>query len=314
MTFALAFALALLAAGPVCRHDGGGPHPACRADISRAAPAGDAHAERAHAGRAHAGRAHAGRAHAGRAHAGRAHAGDGQSPAEDGRLLAARQAADDPAGTAPPPPVVELAPTPPHPLPRADKAQEPHGADAAATRFVQMAAGTGACCVGCCLSAAVGYPIGLIPVVGVYASELARDAITGAVIGGSEGAIGDIMGQERAPMIWPVLASVGILAVGSAGSIVVDVVQDAKGIVRPDPLTAPQAAVNAYLAQNAGYVATSAAFGIGSIVAAIVVPALVYGAAAVPKKAGDEGQGYPGFLEPADPTALPDAPLVAMRY
>lgn len=257
-------------------------------------------------------------------------------------LVPAQDAPPDPAGDAPPP-VVELAPaeqppplapetppavTPPAstpapaPAPAPDKKTEPQGIGPVGVAAIQIAAGTGACCAGCCISVPFVLGLGLIPVVGGVLSSMGSNLIVGSAIGVAETWVGDAMGQQRAALIWPVVASVGILTSSTALSIVASIVEPR---VPPDPTQIdpndPASFANALGAAGGGPVTTiSAYYGMAACVGAIVVPAIVYAVMAEDKKPGDTG-GFPGIMEPAHPptptstTAMTSTTgPVAMRY
>ena len=210
-----------------------------------------------------------------------------------------------PAETAPPvvelaPPVVELAPVIPpptttsvppaiqrQPLPRDDG---PAGWDTVPSASAQLGAGTAACCVSCC----VAVPLGFIPFVGATLGNIA----SGVIIGGAEAVVGDAVSQKRAPMLWPMLASSGILV--TAGFVNIGL-NSALGLGEVDPavIAADPDAAAAYL----GKAAIPLAVGVGASIAAIVVPVVIYHLTGVDKQPGEDGGlSLPGFLEPADPT------------
>ncbi len=225
-----------------------------------------------------------------------------------------------------PPPVVPLAPaTPPPPVtpppstpppdhrPKAAPLEEKHGLDPFTTGAVQVAAGTGACCVGCCVSVVPVLGLELVPVVGTYIGGVVSDVIVGTFVGVSEGVAGDMFGQQRAALLWPVLTATGVLVVGSAAGTAVNLVSVASGINPPDPTD--QTSINRYYAQAGPFVIANLAISCGTLAGALVLPAVVYGLTAVDKKPGDLGQGFPGFATPASPAPEPKhAVTVAMAY
>ena len=234
-------------------------------------------------------------------------------------LLLALAAADEPppAPVEQAPPVVELAPpkppppviAPPEPAappgppatPQPDKKPKPpvekYGVGPVSTGLIQVAAGTGACCLGCGAAIPVQLGLGLLPVVGSYASDLAGDIIIGTAVGGTEAVLGDVVGGQRAPVAWPTLFAVAMFLGDTATVLVL------KAVYKVDLTAVPQdaAGFNAYVNQHANYFLASGAAGIGFTLAAIVGPSIIYGATAVDKKPGDEGQGFPGIFGPADP-------------
>lgn len=217
------------------------------------------------------------------------------------------------------PPAAEAAPPPPPtpaPTPKPDAAGKfvPAGMDPIVVGGVQVAAGTGACCVGCCVSAPFNLLLGFIPIVGSLAAGILTSVIAGVLIGGTETFVGDFLGKQRAPMLWPVVAAGGSLLVGAIAQAVVliAVTPATQQVARSNDPDALRAAVGSNSAIFLGVLAASVA-------AAVVAPAAVYGLTAIDKKPGDTGQGFPGILVPANPApappksaALPVA--VAMRY
>ncbi|MDP2344452.1 MAG: hypothetical protein Q8O67_26075 [Deltaproteobacteria bacterium] len=203
-------------------------------------------------------------------------------------LFASVLCAQDPAGAPPPPPVVELAPTHipdaagPKALPKADK---PAGWDTLPAAGAQLAAGTGACCISCC----VAIPFAFVPIIGGTLGNI----VSGIVIGGAETFVGDAISQKRGAMAWPILASSGILA----GTGLINIgLTFALGLanVTPDPSDPA-----AYL----GQLAIPLGVNVGGTLLAIGVPVLIYHLTAVEKEPGDTGGfGVPGFFAPADPT------------
>ncbi len=166
---------------------------------------------------------------------------------------------------------------------------KPQGMDGVATAGAQMGAGVGACCVGGC----VAIPCAFVPIVG----PILGNVVSGVIIGGTETVVGDALGQKRAAMLWPVLASSGIMVVGGLVNLGVGLAFGLSSAVL-DPSN---------LAQNTG--ALGVAFGVSAgvslttVVAAVVVPALIYQFTGVDKEPGDTGGfGMPGIVGPADPT------------
>jgi len=239
-----------------------------------------------------------------------------------------------PAGDPPPPVADAPAPAPPpisydDPLtgspaapsarPKPDKPLPPAtGLDPFTTAGAQVGVGTVGCCVGCCVAIPFTIGIGLTPVVGTYISGFVGNIIIGTVIGGSEAVAGDWWGKQRAPMIWPIVASAGVLTAAAVASTVLSLVS-AQVVQPPANFTDPNA-LNKYLAQAGGFGLASIAINVGAIAIAIVLPAGVYMWTAVDKKPGDTGQGFPGLLSPADPVPTPkpsaasSSSPVAMAY
>lgn len=229
----------------------------------------------------------------------------------------------DPASDAPPP-LVELAPSQPQD-PAQDPAQDPtqpaeppvlkpkpkpdakpaapqasQGIAQPAIAGIQIAVGTGACCAGCCLSVPIVVPLSLglalVPVVGNVVTSMASNIIIGTSIGVAETWAGDAWGTQRAPMIWPVLASVGILTSATLLSTVASIVETPVVINPNDPNALAGAfAAGGLLTQISNY------YGLFACVGAIALPAAVYAFTATDKQPGDTGSGFPGIMEPAHP-------------
>lgn len=253
-------------------------------------------------------------------------------------LVPAQEASErsDPAGDAPPP-LVELAPTAPvdpvqeappkatappvlKPAPTPDKKKAPpvdaQGIAQPGLAAIQVAAGTGACCAGCCLSVPFVFGLALVPVVGGVASAMASNIIVGTSIGVAETWAGDAWGTQRGAMIWPVLASVGILTSSTLLSTAAAIVEPP---VIPNP-NDPNALANAFT--GGGPLTTIAnAYSLFACAGAIVLPAAVYAFTATDKQPGDTGSGFPGIMEPAHPKVSPTTVAMAssseppaMRY
>lgn len=226
----------------------------------------------------------------------------------------------------PPPPVTAPAPpptTPPTPLmPRAAPTpdQKPrahieakHGIDPLPAAFVEMAAGTGACCVGSCIGAVPCFAISVIPTVGLYLGLGACAVTAGTAVGITEGTIGDVFGTQRAPLVWPIVGAVVPLVVTTGVLTGSQLYLQSRGVVPPaDP--SDQAALARY-EQQAGPVPyiDDVALLVGAV-AAVVAPAIIYGVIAVDKGPGDEGQGFPGVFSPAAPAPTTKVVTVAMAY
>jgi hypothetical protein len=245
-----------------------------------------------------------------------------------------------PAGDAPPP-LVELAPatpttpteppapvdpepTPPPLTPQPDKvAGPPQGIAPVGVAAIQLGVGVGACCAGCCISVPFTIGLGLIPIVGGAASSLGSSLIVGTTIGVAETWAGDAFGQQRAALIWPVVASAGILLSSSALSIVARIVEPATlpNPTQVDP-TDPASVAAALGTAGGGPLTTIAGYyGLAACLGAIALPAIVYAITAEDKKPGDTG-GFPGIMEPGHPptptttsaSASGVERTVAMRY
>lgn len=257
-------------------------------------------------------------------------------------LVPAQQGAppSDPAGDAPPP-LVELAPADPAApppaaaapaapvlppaAPKPDKkgpAAESQGISAVGVGAIQIAVGTGACCAGCCIAIPFAFGLGLVPVVGTIASSVIFDLIVGTSIGVAETWAGDAWGKQRAALIWPVVASIGILLSSTALTTVARIVEP---VTLPDPTQVnpnDPASVAAALATGGNGPITAIAnyYGLFACVGSIVVPAIVYAVVAEDKKPGDTG-GFPGIMESARPatgrattTSNAEERTFAMRY
>jgi hypothetical protein len=199
---------------------------------------------------------------------------------------------------------------PPAAAPRASPAPDPTAApsgwDGMSTGAAQVGAGTAACCVGACVT----LPCALIPFAGGVLSSL----VVGAIVGGTEAVVGDAVGQKRGAMLWPILASSGIFVAGGLINLAITL---GAGLGSVTPIN-PDGTLNpAYQ----GILFVSLGVSLATLVAGIVVPALVYQLTGVDKEPGDEGGfGMPGFTSPADPTgtreqraAQPAAPTPATK-
>jgi hypothetical protein len=205
-------------------------------------------------------------------------------------VLVSAQASTDPAtsGEAPPPPAQVVA-APPAPSPPSAPAPDakPAGMDVVPTAAAQCGAGVAGCCVGTCVAA----PCSLIPFVGLVTSPL----IVGTAIGASETVVGDALGQKRAALLWPVVASVGIMATGALANLGLSLALGL-GASALDPRVFASGAL------PAAYIASSAV-SLGTLVLAGVVPVIIYQFTGVDKEPGDAGGfGMPGIMAPADPT------------
>lgn len=238
----------------------------------------------------------------------------------------------DPAGDAPPP-LVELAPaSPPPPAatppvaaptpPAPDKTTAaPNGIAPVGIGAIQVGVGAGACCAGCCLSIPFAFGLGLLPVVGGVASAVASNLVVGGSIGLAETWAGDAWGQQRAALIWPVVASVGVLMSSTVLSVTASIVEPRTppDLTNVDPNDPAALALALGTAGGGPLTTISGYYGIAACLGAVVVPAFVYAIMATDKKPGDTG-GFPGFMEPANPAPAPttSAPAadrtVAMRY
>lgn len=204
-------------------------------------------------------------------------------------------------GVAPPPPPVAAADgameapvQPSTTLPSAAAAApipdaKPQGMDGVATAGAQMGAGVGACCVGGC----VAIPCAFVPFVGPFLGSI----VSGVIIGGTETVVGDALGQKRAAMLWPVLASSGILVAGGLVNLGIGrAFGFSSTVLDPNNLNGLGSIPSLALGVSVGVSLTT-------VVAAVVVPALIYQFTGVDKEPGDTGGfGVPGFVSPADPT------------
>lgn len=210
-------------------------------------------------------------------------AAQGVAPPPPPPVAAADGALEAPVQPSTPPAVVAPAATPP---PDA----KPQGMDGVATAGAQMGAGVGACCVGAC----VAIPFAFVPFVG----PILGNVVSGVIIGGTETVVGDALGQKRAALLWPVLASSGIMVVGGLVNLGVGLAFGLNSaVLDPGVLVGPNTErLNVAFGVSAGVSLTT-------VVAAVVVPALIYQFTGVDKEPGDTGGfGVPGFVSPADPT------------
>jgi hypothetical protein len=223
---------------------------------------------------------------------------------------------------APPPPPVNPthpeAPPPPSATPAPDqkkkkpKLEESHGLDPLATGLVQVAAGTGGCCVGCCVSLVPFFGFSIIPgLVGGILASVSVVTITGATVGGTEGIVGDLFGNDRAPLLWPVLTSVGAMTLTTGGLVALAAFAPAI----PGNATTLPASYTPFAFGELGVIVVGTA-------ATLILPAVVYAATSSPKQPGDVGQGFPGIVTPAAPepkgqktvTVALNSGAVAMAY
>jgi hypothetical protein len=205
----------------------------------------------------------------------------------------------------------EEAPTPS--VPRADPSVEPEGWSPLAVGGVQLASGAGACCVGGCLTLPLSIGFAFVPVVGPFLATAAGAVIEGALIGGVDTWVGDRFGRQRAAMIWPMLAASGSLLVGGLAANFFALATT--GSAGSQPTLTNGLSGSGTPAVPVVPVAISYA----GLAAALVLPVVVYALTATDKGPGDEGQGLPGILSPAEPMpeASPSAALqthVAMHY
>lgn len=226
-------------------------------------------------------------------------------------------AAVPPAASVPPPAVEVPTPAAEGPAkpaaPAPDVSEPPHGMGAMPVAFIQGAAGLGACVGGCCVSAPFACLAGLIPIVGPFVSAFVSALIIGPAIAIAEVWVGDGLGQKRAALVWPVVLAIGAVSAGALTGATLRAVTGSGFTLQDGNLT-----------YNGWVQGISAAAACGGIAAAVVGPIVLYNALSVDKQPGDTGGGFPGFLEPADPThtrgKAPPAPssapkgAVAMRY
>lgn len=193
---------------------------------------------------------------------------------------------ETPAAPTAPPVVPSTSPSPSTTAPAPDA--KPAGMDVVPTAAAQCGAGMVGCCVGSCVAA----PCALIPIVG----QVAQPLIVGTAIGASEAVVGDALGTKRSALLWPVLSSVGVMAVGAVVNVGAAIVLGI-GLNGLDPTQ---------LANGAALPASSlalSAISLGTLVLAGVVPVVVYHLTGVEKEPGDPGGwGMPGITAPADPT------------
>lgn len=210
----------------------------------------------------------------------------------------------DPSASSPPapPPVPAPAPVPDD---KPARPEPPSGMSQPATAAVQIAVGTGACCAGCCAAAPFTLGLALVPVVGGVAGAVAADLIIGGTIGVAETWAGDAWGQGRAPVLWPVAASAGMLLASTAFTTVATILEPP--VLVPVPTDGdPKALLDAIAGARQGPLTRASSYvRYAACVGAIVLPAVVYALTETPKKPGDHGQGLPGLTSPADPVPVP---------
>lgn len=180
-------------------------------------------------------------------------------------------------------PTTTLRPPPPDAAPSRVFARKgsARGMDEVNTTFTQIAAGAGACCVG----SVIALPLSLIPVVGPFVGE----AVAGALIGGTEAVVGDVVSKKRAGLLLPL----GVGAAISVGGVVGATIWDAS-VPAADNVLA-----SAPVGDSTVVVTKSVFITAGATVLAVVVPAVIWQLTADDKAAGDDGGGLPGLLGPA---------------
>ncbi|MFZ9887858.1 MAG: hypothetical protein ACO3JL_10175 [Myxococcota bacterium] len=227
-------------------------------------------------------------------------------------LLALQTPPADPAAT--PPAAAETASSEEAPMPSvpaADPAVEPEGWSPLAVGGVQLASGAGACCVGACLTLPLSIGFAFVPVVGPFLATAAGAVIEGALIGGVDTWVGDRFGRQRAAMIWPMLAASGSLLVGGLAANFFALATTGSAGSQFTLTNTNGLSVNLNNLNDADPVVTTA-ISYAGLAAALVLPVVVYALTATDKGPGDEGQGLPGILSPAEP--MPEAsPSVALQ-
>lgn len=192
-----------------------------------------------------------------------------------------------------PPPSASPAPTPPPDAKAGSKAAPKADAGAKLDGVMLGLLQVGAGCATLCL----GFPLSVVPCLGHLALA--------ALVGGVETWVGDTFGATRAPMIWPMVGTMGatlaLAAIDAAAyfALVFGVVGAATA--SPDLFRS----IN-----NLGPVLVFAIYGGFAVVGVVNLlilagtPALIYGFTSVEKAPGDDGSAFPGIMEPADPTGL----------
>jgi hypothetical protein len=161
-----------------------------------------------------------------------------------------------------------------------------------------LAAGAGACCVGTCVGSCVSVVLSIIPVVGCFAGLLSLAIISGS-IGTAEAFVGDRFSNVRGVILWPALASAGILLVTTGIATVIIFV--AYGAALGGILTGNNVGAAIGLIGGGGaFLAAGGVYALGAL-AAIGVPAILYFATAEEKQPDDTGEGFPGIIAPAHP-------------
>ncbi len=148
---------------------------------------------------------------------------------------------------------------------------------------------------------------------GPFISAFVAALIIGPAIAIAEVWAGDGLGKTRSALLVPAAIAVGALAVGGLTGATIRAVTGLSPTFQ-----------NGVLAANPWVTGISAGVGCCGVVTAVAGPVVLYHLMAVDKQPGDRGGGFPGIVEPADPTgtrggartaALP-APnaALAMRY
>ena len=189
-----------------------------------------------------------------------------------------------------PPPSTTPAPAVPPP----DPAQRPPGMDPLMVAALMS-------CVGCVTGVVVGPILAAIPVIGALLGP--------GLIGVVEVFLGDMLGQQRGAMLWPVIGAYAAWAVGApvfiGGGVLVGVLIGGAAIggliatvgQNPNPLVILPVLLGAYLGVLVPIVVGVLLWQAGIA----VTPAVVYMLTAEDKKPGDTGSGFPGLLEPGHP-------------
>jgi hypothetical protein len=203
-----------------------------------------------------------------------------------------------------PPP--EAPPSPPLPGEKPEAAA-PQGLHPFWVGTLQTGVACGAACgtncvlaTGCVLCASGALPA--LPVATCIAAPL--------VAGTAATALGDHLGQERAAVVWPVVAALGVASVGTA----IHFGYELSKLATPyglgfDPwVVVKQVLVgdfNGAVSTVAPIVVVPVAVQLGILVASAAAVPITYAIVAEPKRAGDHGQGFPGLFEPAHPEVPP---------
>jgi hypothetical protein len=112
---------------------------------------------------------------------------------------------------------------------------------------------------------------------------------SGAVVGVMTTVVGDKFGPKRSAMLWPAVAGAGVQAIGVAATVVAYY-----GLLLW-PLSSGRSPNSTDIGIAIGSLFVGSALTLG---ATVVVPTIVYHVTAVPKEAGDTGEGMPDALTP----------------
>jgi hypothetical protein len=212
---------------------------------------------------------------------------------------------DPPAQTEPAAPAAPPAPPAdaPHATPPSAQApgEAPSGIDPILTAVLQCGAAGGAACL-------MQFLTGL-PVIG-YILGTFTWALCPILVGTAVTFTGDMLGQQRAPLVWPILGAfvgevvwAGLSVLGLVAGLAVGGVGIAALIGEASASADPLILLGTIFGTYALVAAVTAIGVIAGFIAFLAIPVAAYMLTAEDKRPGDTGQGLPGILEPghADP-------------